>query len=77
MHVVPSEKDGAPSAMKRPDDEVQRTEEFNFQPMWQRSTSPSMMATSGSKMEPDDTTVHQIADDSAVRKRCARSKPPT
>ena len=80
MHAVPSEKDSAPSALKRPDDEVQRTEEFDFQPIWQLGaslTSPSMMATSGSKMERDDTTVHQIANGSDVRTRCAESKPPT
>ena len=89
MHAVPSEKDSAPSALKRPDDEVQKTEEFDVQPLWQRGaslTSPSMKATSGSKMEPDDPsltahafliTVHQIANDSAVRTRCAQSKPPT
>ena len=89
MHAVPGERDIAPTTLKRPDDKVQRTEEFDFPPIWQRGasmTSPSMKATSGSKMEPDDPsltahafliTVHQIANDSAVRTRCAQSKPPT
>ena len=56
MHAVPSEKDGTSSALKRPDDEVQRIEEFDFQPIWQRGaslTSPSVKATSDSKTELD------------------------
>ena len=46
MHAVPSEKDSAPRALKRPNDEVQRTEEFDVPPIWQRGasmTSPSML----------------------------------
>ena len=54
------EKDSAPCALKRPDDEVQRMEKFDFPPIWQRGasmTSPSMKATSGSNMELDDPSL--------------------
>ena len=75
MHAVPREENSAPNALNKPVDKVQRIEEFDFPPTWQRiasMTSPSMLTTHAFLI-----TVHQIANDFAVRTRCAQSKPPT
>ena len=70
---VMREENIAPSALKRPDDEVRRIEEVDPTDMAARCQHDQSVHAHNAFL----ITVHQIANDFAVGKRCARSKPPT
>ena len=72
MHAAPREMESTSSTMKWPDgDASQKIEELDFRSMFNEMRERSEMHSDPNT--PEMSTVSQLANDAAVRTRCARS----